>query len=74
MTTIAHPSEPAPVVLSIKQACRYLHLGEHEVRRLCAGGQLAAFTTRGHGAWRIPVASCEAYIAAQLAAAQAERA
>lgn len=56
----------ASAVLSLKQAAAYLHMGEKEVRRMCATGELPAFLTRGGGAWRIPVASCDQYIVRRL--------
>ena len=72
-------SEPEPLstpaaVLSLREACRYLHLGEREVRRLCVAGELEAFTTRGGGAWRIPLRSCDDYIEQQVAAHRRSRA
>ena len=57
-------------VLSLKEATRYLHLGEKEVRRLCASGELRAFRTRGGGAWRIPVTSCDQFIEEQINGSQ----
>lgn len=57
---------PVSAVLSLKEAAAYLRLGEKEVRRLCASGELPAFLTRGGGAWRVPRASCDQYIARQL--------
>lgn len=57
-------------VLSLKEATEYLHLGEKEIRRLCATGELRAFRTRGGGAWRIPLASCDQFIDDQLSRAE----
>ncbi len=68
------PGKPAgAAVLSLKEACRYLRLGEREVRRLCSTGELEAFTTRGGGAWRIPRRSCDDYITQQVAAHRRSR-
>lgn len=57
---------PVSAVLSLKEAAAYLRLGEKEVRRLCASGELPAFLTRGGGAWRVPRASCDQYIARRI--------
>lgn len=64
----AQRQAPVRAVLSLKEASSYVHLCEKEIRWLCGSGQLRAFRTRGGGAWRIPVISCDEYIALQLSA------
>lgn len=58
------PVEPA--VFSLKEAARYLKMNEPDLRTLVRGGLLPAYRTIGGGAWRIPKAACDEFIAFEL--------